>query len=724
MNGPTGSADALTAQLERLQRRAERERLARKEAEQLLQQKSAELFDALQRTREGERQLQLALWASGEGIWSWRAEDDCLSLRQVIQRGCWTERRPRRMERLRRLIHPHDLSWLEPVWRALCSGQREDIDTACRVRQGAQWRWLRLRGRTVERDAQGRPLRVVGTLRDITALRDAERSLRLMAHAFANTHDAMAVLDDHGRVVEGNASLARLLGVEADELPGLQLSDRMQPLPGAGVQVGAAALPMPWRTEAECRLQGRHEWVDVDVRTAQVRPTDGEGGYTVVALQDARDRKRAQQALQHQASVDALTGLLNRATLLQRLEQVLLSGAATGLIFIDLDGFKQVNDSAGHDVGDRLLRELARRLGEAIEPPAFLGRWGGDEFVVVAPGLQDDDALAQLGEAILRRCRKTLTTQDRRVAVGASLGVVRAPRDGLDAGTLLRRADAAMYRAKESGRNRMAFFEPQMENALRRRAELINQLRLDAEQDAFAFDVQPISNRQGRACGGEMLMRWRTAQHGAVSPAEFIPLAEQAGLMPRIGMAALHRAVQTASRLLAGHRGDLQLSVNISAEQLRDGQLHERLSALCQGMAVPPEALDLELTESAYVHDMRHAVPQLQALHEAGFGLSLDDFGTGYSSLGQLRDLPFDRVKIDRSFVTDLAHNPRAARLVEGVVELCHGLGMTTVAEGVETAEQHRLLHALGIDQFQGWHLGRPQPCEAWLSQVLAEAAD
>ncbi len=701
------------ADLRRLEKRAERERLARKEAEQLLQQKSAELFDALQRSRESERHLQLALWASGEGIWSWRAEDDTLSLRQVLDRGRVVEHKARRIERLRRLVHPADRVLVALAWQMATEGHREDVDTACRVRWGAGWRWLRLRGRTVEKTEQGRPVRMVGTVRDITDQRQAEHSLRLMAHAFANTHDALAVLDGQGRVVEGNESLARLMGMGVDELPGLRLPEHLEP------PLAEARGQAPWRGESQ--LRGRHEAVDVDVLTASLQPTAGEARFTVVALQDARERKRSQQELRRQASTDALTGLPNRSALLQRLEEMLRSGEPLGVIFIDLDGFKLVNDSAGHDVGDRLLREVARRLAEAMTPPAFVGRWGGDEFVVVAPGVEAEAALAELGHAVLQRCRKMVPTQDRRLAVGASLGAVLAPRDGHDAATLLRRADAAMYRAKENGRNRLEFFEPQLEQLVRRRAELLTQLRLDADQDAFGFEIQSMVDRSGAVCGGEMLMRWSTPLHGAVPPDEFIPLAEQAGLMQRIGLNALHRAVQAAGRLQAAHRPDLRLAVNVSAEQLREGGLCEQLIELCEGLAVSPGSLDLELTESAYVHDMRTAQPQLEALHSAGFGLSLDDFGTGYSALSQLRDLPFDRVKIDRAFVRDLAHCERARRLLEGVVQLCRGMGMATVAEGVETAEQHRMLHALGVDLFQGWHLARPVGFEAWLTQVEAQ---
>lgn len=699
----------LAEQVQRLERRANRERLARKEAEQLLNHKSAELFEALSNTRESERHLHMVLWASGEGIWSWRHEDAQIHVDRLVMAGQAIPQGVRSTALMRRLVHLADVIGLSLAWQMVLAGDRDDIDTAYRIRWASGWRWIRVRGSAVERDANGRAARIVGTVKDITEQRASEQSLRLMANAFAHTHDAMAVLDAKWCIVEGNVSMAQLLALGAGQLAGLHLPELIElPLQ----EIRGKSL---WRGERLLRVGNQS--VDVDVVAATVDPVEGESQYIVVAMQDARERKRAQEDLRRQADSDALTGLPNRAVIQRRLDEVLRQGAPTGLIFIDLDGFKLVNDSAGHEAGDGLLCEVARRLSEALVAPAFVGRWGGDEFVVVAPNLHDEIQVKALGDAILERCRQTVPMHNRLVAVGASLGVALAPRDGVDAATLLRRADAAMYKAKENGRNCVAFFEPTMESSTRRRAELLTLLRLEREQERLGFVIQPLVDRQGSVIGGEMLMRWVTRQHGPVSPAEFIPLAEQAGLMPRLGRLALVRAVELAARLPKRAHAPVVVAVNLSAMQLRDGSLNEWLLALCASQGVSPQSLELELTESAYVHDMKSALPQLQALHDAGFGLSLDDFGTGYSAMSQLISLPFDKVKIDRSFVQDVVRDVRGMRLLEGIVQLCRSLGMTTVAEGVETAEQHKLLYTLGVDLFQGWHLGRPQSLEEWLSR-------
>ena len=418
----------------------------------------------------------------------------------------------------------------------------------------------------------------------------------------------MAVLDAKWCIVEGNVSMAQLLALGAGQLAGLHLPDLIElPLQ----EIRGKSL---WRGERLLRVGNQS--VDVDVVAATVEPVEGESQYIVVAMQDARERKRAQEDLRRQADSDALTGLPNRAVIQRRLDEVLRQGAPAGLIFIDLDGFKLVNDSAGHEAGDGLLCEVARRLSEALVAPAFVGRWGGDEFVVVAPNLQDEIQVKALGDAILERCRQTVPMHNRLVAVGASLGVALAPRDGVDAATLLRRADAAMYKAKENGRNCVAFFEPTMESSTRRRAELLTLLRLEREQERLGFVIQPLVDRQGSVIGGEMLMRWVTRQHGPVSPAEFIPLAEQAGLMPRLGRFALVRAVELAARLPKRAHAPVVVAVNLSAMQLRDGSLNDWLLELCASQGVSPQSLELELTESA-IMDTGASVAELAALQRS-----------------------------------------------------------------------------------------------------------
>ncbi len=695
----------LTESVFRHERRAERERKARKEAEQLLHDKSSELFESLQTTREGKDRLKLALWASGEGIWSWQADTDLVTIDQLLLNGEPVDVPPATSEQLRMALHRDDVIGYFMAWSLVVNGDRGDIDASCRCRWSGEWRWIRVRGRPVEMTENGRALRIVGTIKDITEQRQAEQSLRLMAQAFASTHDAMAIVDQEWRIVEGNTALARMMVLDAKDLAGQSLKDWMD-LP---VQKPEGSR----RWQGELVLDNRRELVAVNMVAEVVDTLETKGRYTVVALQDARERKQAREVLLRLANTDALTQLPNRIAIEKRLDEVLMQGKAAALIFIDLDGFKLVNDSAGHEVGDEVLREVASRLRTAIQPPYFVGRWGGDEFIVVMPDVQSEEHVHALGSAILAHCRQTIRTKDREVAVGASLGAALAPRDGLDSATLLRRADAAMYMAKEAGRDRLEFFQIRLERDVMRRAELINQLRMDAEHDGFRFEVQTVVNRGGFIVGGEMLMRWNTPQHGVVSPVEFIPLVEQAGLMPRVGQFALHRAVLAAKTLKT--RGETAfVAVNLSALQLRDARLCEHLLKLCKEMGVEPQRLDLELTESAYVHEMKTAAPLLHKLSEAGFCLSLDDFGTGYSAMSQLRDLPFNKVKIDRTFVQDITHSTRARRLFEGIVHLCDTLGMKTVAEGVETEEQYCLLYELGVDMFQGWHLGRPTDFDAW----------
>lgn len=690
------------------ERRAERERKARKEAEKLLNDKTSELFQSLQKTRESQDRLRLALWASDEGIWAWQADTNLVTVDQLLLNGKPAEVAPAPPEQLRLVLHRDDVLPYFMAWNSMVIGERSDIDASFRCRWEGEWRWLRVRGRPVDMNEQGRALHIVGTIKDITEQRRAEQSLRLMANAFANTHDAMAVVDQKWRIVEGNAALARLMAMDPKNLPGQPLQD--------WIDLPLEKLKGSRKWEGELVLDNRRELVAVNMVVEAVDAVETRARYAVVALQDVRERKQAQELLLRQAHTDALTQLPNRISIEKRLDQVLATGQPVAVIFIDLDGFKLVNDSAGHEVGDDVLREVARRLTSDIQAPSFVGRWGGDEFIVVMPDVKAEQQVRTLAQTILAHCKQTIRTRDRDAAVGASMGAALAPRDGMDSATLLQRADAAMYMAKENGRNKLEFFEARLEREVVRRAELLNQLRVDAETDGFRFEVQTVVNRNGLIVGGEMLMRWKTEQHGAVSPVEFIPLVEQAGLMPSIGQFALRRAVH-AAKILKMRGEKAFVAVNVSALQLRDVTLCERLLKLCKDSDVEPHRLELELTESAYLHEMTTAVPLLHKLSESGFCLSLDDFGTGYSSMSQLRDLPFNKIKIDRSFVKDITRITRARRLFEGIVQMCGTLGMKTVAEGVETEEQYSLLHELGVDMFQGWYLGRPADFDTWLDK-------
>lgn len=704
--GPVQSADALL-----MQRRLDRERAARQSAEALLHNKSRELFEALQLARESEHRLQMALWASGEGIWDWTSDSQRFDVQGLMINGrevAWPQTDTGR--EFVALVHEDDRDAMMLAWRLHLAGARDDVDMAYRLRFGDHERWLRVRGRALERDAAGRATRVAGTIKDITAQRESEQSLNLLANAFASTHDALLVVDDRWAVIATNRSFTALTGLDAQTVRGVPLS-RFVALPELSAHGSG------WRGEA--RLLGKSREVPVEAAVTFVAGQAGQSACYIVALHDISERLQAESELARQALQDSLTELPNRAALEQHMARRLTQGAGDsfGLLFMDLDGFKAINDSFGHGEGDLVLREVAARLTRAL-PESFVGRWGGDEFVLVLPpGSGDFDVrhAAQLLLAALSTPIRLGYAND--MVISPSIGAVLYPHDGDDVATLLRKADAAMYLAKEQGKNCLRLFVPAIEEGAMRRVRLQSLLRIDAERNGFSFVAQPKVDAQRRPTGAELLVRWRTQDFGPVSPVEFIPMAEQSGAIELLGRQALHSAARLAAALkMMGQ--PLPVAVNLSPKQLHNSAFERMALRACERHGVAPSSLELELTESALTD--ASVYPLLHRLRQHGFGLALDDFGTGYSSLAHLLNLPFQKVKIDRAFVKEALLNPKALVVIRGTLDICRGLGFTTVAEGVETEAQFELLRDLGVDEFQGYLFARPMPQDDWLRELGA----
>lgn len=693
----------------RLMRRYQQERANRKSMQGQLDDKSHALMLALDQARESEHRLQMALWASGEGIWEWSADAGEFEVQGFSLDGhefAW----PRMDEReyLER-VHPDDRDNMQMAWRLHIAGAREDVDMAYRLRLDNRFRWVRVRGRALERDGKGRPLRVAGTIKDITAQRDSEQSLHLLANAFASTHDALVVVDEAWAVVATNRSFTELTGLAANDVRGLPMA-RIAELPSAAAQGSG------WR--GETRLKGHRGEVPVEASVTFVAGQAGQSACYIVALTDISERLQAESRLARQALQDSLTELPNRAALEQHLAERLSNGGGDsfGLLFMDLDGFKAINDSFGHGEGDRVLREVAKRLQQAM-PTAFIGRWGGDEFVLVLPPGSGDFEVRDGAQMLLATMATPMALgYSNDMLISPSIGAVIYPHDGQDAQTLLRKADAAMYQAKEHGKNCLRMFEPAIEAGAMRRVRMQSQLRIDAERSGFNFVVQPKVNARRETTGAELLVRWSTDVFGAVSPAEFIPIAEQSGAIELLGRQALHSAARLAAELRRIGR-PMPIAVNLSPRQLLNTSFERIALHACKRHGIGPESLELELTESALTEPSVH--PVLARLRKLGFGLALDDFGTGYSSLAHLLNMPLQKVKIDRAFVKDALANEKALVVIRGTLAICKGLGLTTVAEGVETVEQFELLRGLGVDEFQGFLFARPMAQDHWLGQLI-----
>jgi diguanylate cyclase (GGDEF)-like protein/PAS domain S-box-containing protein len=704
-----------------LERRLKRERDARKAAEQLLGSKSLELYEALEHSAHAQRLLELALWASGESIWEWSSGQDEVLVRSfpdtdgsaVVSRGSlgsYVEH-----------VHPDDLSGAKLQWRLLLSEGAQELDIAVRYAagQGGE-RWMRVRGKVVEFDADKAPTRAVGTVKDITAHREAEQSFRLMASAFASSRDAMVVLTEDHRIVEANGAFQGLMRDGVRDPVGLQLSEYLQ-LPGPmATSLGDTGFGL---CESDFRFRD-DATTPVEVSLSRVAGANGRTSYLIATIRDITERKRAEIALERMARHDALTELPNRSTLQQRLALQLaaVDPHPLAVLFLDLDGFKEVNDSLGHEAGDDVLKEMAARLQDKLSPDDMLARWGGDEFVMVLH-LRDGAARAnRMAQHLLAALRERVEVRGHEISVTGSIGIAIAPHDGLDSETLLRHADAAMYAAKNAGKNRMALYHPGLTADALRNVILITQLRTAIEQEQLHFLLQPKFDTQLGIVGAELLARWDNPQHGPISPVVFIPLAEDNGMSLPLGRLAIDRAARCAAALAHSGR-PIPVAVNISALQVMDTRLDAVLRQALKTHGISPAQLELEVTESIFLQDSDMPERRIEALRAQGFPIAMDDFGTGYSSLGYLRRLPFDTIKIDRSFLIDVDQDDKSQRLLAGVVNLCTSLGIGTVAEGVETEAQFNLLRRLGVDQFQGFFLARPMPLEGLLALLQVKPA-
>ncbi|MGJ9418029.1 EAL domain-containing protein [Massilia sp. CMS3.1] len=526
-------------------------------------------------------------------------------------------------------------------------------------------------------------------------------------------------------VVDCNERGASFYGMRRAELVGRAVSTIDHGIGGAEV-IATYQLAMSNGFYEEDRRMPANDKVTITWgRRRVVRVGDG----LAVTLQDISERKRHETELERLANEDPLTGLRNRSWLLNFIPALLdgtaRDGAGLALLFIDLDEFKHVNDSHGHAVGDQLLTVAARRLGTLLRPGDQVVRFGGDEFVVLLHPGQDERAIAAVAERIVAAFKTPFVLDEGiQAVIGASVGISLFPRDGADARTLIRHADIAMYAAKDEGKGQYRFFDPRLAGEVSRRVLLKEQLTGAIERDQFFLHYQPrVDPASGTLLSMEALVRWRHPDAGMVSPGDFIPLAESSGLILQIGALVIEKA---CAQLAAWREGGMLLvpvSINVSPMQFGGRGVVRQLESALRRHGLPAALVEVEITESAMMGDHAEIAAELAQLRALGIKLHLDDFGTGYSSLSQLRALKMDVLKVDRTFTAELEQADGKV-FFEAIVSMAHALGMTVVAEGVETAAQLRILRELGCDEVQGFYIARPLPAHEIEARFLAAPID
>lgn len=433
----------------------------------------------------------------------------------------------------------------------------------------------------------------------------------------------------------------------------------------------------------------------------------------IVIVRDITEQHQASELIKRHAFYDNLTGLPNRFLALDRLSQMLneteRNDEKTAVLFLDLDDFKKVNDTLGHDVGDKLLVESAVRLKKTIRKEDTLGRLGGDEFILLIRSLEGDHTASAIAENLLEAFREPFEIDGRELILTLSIGIAMSPENGKDTSKLLRNADTAMYKAKSLGRNTYSFYTKEMNTKMLRRLEIEGQMRGALARGEFEVNYQPQINTLTReVIGAEALLRWHNPELGHVSPAEFIPIAEHTGLIVPIGQFVLEQALSFLNIWQTKHQSSLRIAVNLSPRQFRDNRLLSFIESALTNADIDASNLELEITEGVLMIGKSYIDNALVKLHELGIKLSMDDFGTGYSSLSYLRQYAFDILKIDRCFITNINNNKSDCDLVKGTIALAHSLGLKVVAEGVETKEQFEQLSLLACDYIQGYYFSKP----------------
>ncbi|MFZ2236269.1 MAG: EAL domain-containing protein, partial [Dokdonella sp.] len=693
-----------------------------------VQRRRGELLRRNAELMERENRLHMAVWGSGDQFWDWdlrrgmlvRTKSEPTSGSSVVVEipiDVWQAE-----------VHPDDIDALRQRMIDHVEHRTDIYESEHRLRDGDDWRWVLARGRVVERDRTGAATRISGTSRDITLTRLAEQDRRIAIQVLQDMEEAVSVFDLDFHFVSVNPAFSRVTCWPDNEVIGKSTGILDSPQQSSHDYARVRRMLVndgSWNGELWQRRSDGSDfasWTQLN----EVRDARGLRTHYVGVFTDITERKRSEQELRYLANYDTLTGLPNRTLLAQRLSAVLAEQPVKpgAVLYLDLDHFKHVNDSYGHAAGDRLLRAAGDRLRQIIDIDDTVARLGGDEFAIILHTISSEDQAAAVARRVIKAFALPIEIGDgETVTVTTSIGISLFPEHGDKVAELLKFADTAMYQAKSSGRNTFMVYTEDMNTQARHRASVIAALRKAIARNEFRLVFQPrLSLSSNRMSGVEALLRWNSADLGEIGPAQFIPYAEETGLILPIGDWVLRETcAQMARWRSAGLRG-LTASINVSMLQLQRGNVAGQLAALLDEFAIPADQIEVELTESVVMANAELSIGILQKLRDVGVTVSIDDFGTGYSSLSYLKRLPIDTLKIDKAFVGDITTDMDDRAITATIIAMARSLGLNVVAEGVETAAQVEFLREHGCDEIQGYWLSRPLPpdeCLAFLQERM-----
>ena len=679
-----------------------------------LMREKAERRRAEEALKASEDRWKFVLDEAGDGVWDWNiASGDVYHSGELVSILNFTNAEVSSSEKLK-TIHPDDILRVKKDLDAHLEGRSDVFINEHRIlRKDGTWSWVLTRGKVTERDAAGSPLRMIGTDSDIT-----ERELASLV--FKNGSEAMMVTDAENNIVTVNPSFTTITGYTLNEVvgknPRILSSGRHDPefYRSMWQEIQSTG---GWQGEIWNRRKNGEtypEWLAIST----ILNPDKTVHHRVAQFSDISKKKQSEDIIWRQANFDDLTGLPNRNMMHDRLEQEIRkahrAGAQMALMFIDLDHFKEINDALGHPIGDLLLKESAQRIKGCVRESDTVARLGGDEFTVIVAELDAPIKIQRIAQKILRTLSAPFYLEGEMAYVSASIGITLFPDDGTDSAELLNHADQAMYEAKNLGRNRFSYFTKTMQEAAQQRLRMANDLRQGLSSNQFIVYYQPIVElASGSVHKAEALIRWQHPTRGMISPVEFIPIAEETGLIIEIGNWVFREAVDQVAQWRTSHHADFQVSINKSPVQFRsDGERHTHTDwfAHLEKRGLPGQSITVEITEGLLMDTNDNIACQLLDFRDEGIQVALDDFGTGYSALSYLNKFDIDYIKIDQLFTRNLTADSDDLALCEAIVVMAHKLGMKVIAEGIETEEQRSLLLAAGCDYGQGYLFSKPIP--------------
>ncbi|PKH00384.1 hypothetical protein CXF95_02215 [Paraglaciecola sp. MB-3u-78] len=658
---------------------------------------------------ENEERLKLTLWSSGDELWDWDIYQG-----QVFRSNTWgTLDFPQDDIRVNSSyeanIHPNDIQRVQQSLNEHLSEKTEHYETTYRAKTyKGDWLWVLDRGKVVARDNNHQPQRMTGTLKNISHSKEAEEQLKLFKRSIETISDGVFITDTSFKFISVNNSYCKYTGETREQALASYLT--FHQYPGAFTEEVKKSLQQKgnWFGEVESR-RGAGEKYEMDLNIDAITDEDGKISHYVGVFSDITSRKVTEKELLKLSNTDPLTDLPNRSFFQASHSNIVRRDTQHALICLDMDNFKKINDSLGHQTGDVLIKQIAKRLQKIAGTKATCYRLGGDEFSILIDNSTDIHHITHFAQTILDNMARPFIMNKQEFVLGASLGIAFYPEDGRNPQELLKNADTAMYFAKNAGGNKYQFFSGEMNQNAVRQLQIENLIRHGLKEDLFTVFYQPkVDIASGKLVSMEALVRYEHPEKGLVSPAQFIPLAEQTGQIIEIGEVVLRKACEDTKRWVEAGLFTGRVAVNIAARQFEIPDLDERIMSILQKSGLSALHLECEITEGTLMQSPENALRMMQRLRERGIHLALDDFGTGYSSLAYLKRFPINTLKIDKAFIDDIATSAEDRHMAQAIIAIAHNLGLKVVAEGVEYENQLAILRRYKCEMFQGYLYSKP----------------